>query len=49
MFILLAALAVLVLIAYRADIGSSELVGLVVLMWSTFFDWLALGVGCRLA
>ena len=49
MFILLAAVAVLVLVAYRADIGSSELVGQVVHMWSTFFVWLALGVGCRLA
>ena len=48
-FILLAALAGLVLVAYCADIGSSELAGQVVHMWSTFFDWLDLGVGSRLA
>lgn len=47
--ILVAALGVLALAAYRADMGPNDFVGQAVRMWTFFSDWFGHGAETRLA
>ncbi|KAI9447200.1 FAD/NAD-P-binding domain-containing protein [Lactarius psammicola] len=47
--LIIAVLGLLALVAYSEGMGFSELASQAVHMWTTFWDWLGLGAGTRLA